>query len=114
MRRRAAAILDIGFVALVSGCGMLACSLLAGLGAPDFTSGVLATSALAVPTLTTYVGLLGATGVGTLGARMFEVEFLPRIDGPLDGSALLRRTVDYLGAEFTVLLPGGSGSSVRV
>ena len=63
----------------------------------------LALPALALSTALVYVTVLGATGVGTVGARLFSVEFLPRPQAPLRGDALARRSFAYLAAQVRAL-----------
>jgi transcriptional regulator with XRE-family HTH domain len=103
---RTAAILDAAVVLGISIAGVLICALLA--GGTTLTGLELAISffALATPTLVLYVGLLGAPGVGTVGARLLEVEFVPRVSGPVDGAELLRRTREYFRSVALALLTG--------
>jgi len=42
-----------------------------------------------------YFWLLGATGVGTLGAWLLDVEILPTLDGPMSLDSWLRRGIQY-------------------
>ena len=53
-----------------------------------------------------YVGILGATGVGTVGTYLFGVEFVEPPPAPLRGDVLVRRSLAYLRSEATALFKG--------
>lgn len=105
-RTRSAAMVDTAIVALLSACGVLLCVVLTGATAWDLASVAVAFLTLAVPTLILYLGLLGATGVGTAGACLLRVDLLPGLNGPLDGTLLVRRTFQYFCREAIALLVG--------
>jgi len=105
-RTRSAAMVDTAIVALLSACGVLFCVVLTGAAAWDLATVAVAFLTLAVPTLILYLGLLGATGVGTAGACLFRVDLLPGVNGPLDGTLLARRTFQYFRREAIALLGG--------
>lgn len=103
-QNRPAVAVDAAIVAALSASGVLVCVMLTGPGAWDFLSVGIAFLVLALPTLVLYFGLLGATGVGTAGACLFRADFVPRVNGPLDGAELLRRTWGYLRSEAVALV----------
>jgi transcriptional regulator with XRE-family HTH domain len=103
-RNRPAVVVDAAVVAVLSAGGVLVCAALTGAGEWDLPEVSIAFLALAVPTLILYFGLLGATGVGTAGACLFRVEFVPGVNGPVDGTLLLRRTCEYFRSEAVALL----------
>jgi transcriptional regulator with XRE-family HTH domain len=105
-RHRIAVAADMAVVTVISACEVLCSAVLVGVGAWSLLDAGLAFFALTVPTLILYVGLLGATGVGTAGARLFGIDFVPRPDGPIDGTELLRRTFEYFRSEGVALLGG--------
>jgi hypothetical protein len=65
---------------------------------------------LAALTMALYAGLLGATGVGTVGPKLFKVEFLPPPQAPVDCRELARRTGLYLTNQLRAFV-GGSDSA---
>src|SRR4051812_6623782 len=103
-RDRTAVAVDAAVVALLSGGGVLCCMALTGTAAWDVQDVSIAFLVLAVPTLILYFGLLGATGVGTAGARLFNIDFVAGVEGPVDGAALLRRTCEYFRSEMLALV----------
>jgi hypothetical protein len=103
---RAAVAVDFAVVAAISAGGVLACVGLTGSDAWAYSHLLAGLLALAASTLVLYFSLLGATGVGTAGSRLFGVDFVPRVRGPVDGTALLRRTRAYLRSEMVALVRG--------
>ena len=101
---RSAAAVDAAVVAALSVGGVLVCAALTGAGGWGLPAVSMAFLALAVPTLILYVGLLGATGVGTAGAYLFCVDFVPGVKGPVDGTLLMQRTCQYFRSEAVALL----------
>jgi Helix-turn-helix domain len=106
---RTAAMVDAAVVAALSAGGVLVCAALTGAAAWDLPAVGIAFLVLAVPTLILYFGLLGATGVGTAGACLFRVDFVPGIKGPVDGTLLMQRTCEYLRSEAVALLGTSTG-----
>jgi transcriptional regulator with XRE-family HTH domain len=109
-RTRTAVAVDAAVVAALSAAGVLVCAALTGAGEWDLPAVGIAFVALAVPTLILYFALLGATGVGTAGACLFRVDFVPGVKGPVDGALLMRRTCAYFRSEAVALL----GKPVRL
>jgi len=103
-RCRTAAVVDAAVVAVLSAGGVLVCIALTGAAVWDLRDAAIAFLVLSAPTLALYFGLLGATGVGTAGACLFGVDFVPGVKGPVDGAALLRRTCEYFRSEAIALL----------
>jgi hypothetical protein len=112
-RHRTAVAVDGAVVAVLSAGGVLFCMALTDTAAWDLRDISMAFLVLAVPTLMLYFGLLGATGVGTAGARLFGVDFVAGLEGPVDGVALLRRSCEYVRSEAVALL-GSPASGVLV
>ena len=114
-RNRTAVAVDAGVIAALSAAGVLVCAALTGPGAWDLPAVSIAFLTLAVPTLILYFGLLGATGVGTAGAWLFRVDFVPGVNGPVDGTLLMKRTCEYIRSEAVALLgkPARLGDSLR-
>jgi transcriptional regulator with XRE-family HTH domain len=106
---RPAAMLDAAVVLGIGTAGVLACAFFAGVRALTGLELAISFFAVTTPTLVLYFGLLGAPGVGTVGARLFEVEFLPRVNGPVDGAELFRRTGGYFRSVALALLTGKIG-----
>jgi hypothetical protein len=103
-RHRAAALTDALVVLAITALHLYGSAAAAGLDTwAVVRAAPLALPALVVSTVALYVGVLGATGVGTVGARLFGVEFVPRPRAPIRGDALVRRSLDYLLAEIRVL-----------
>jgi hypothetical protein len=103
-RYRAAALTDAAVVVAITGFHIAGSAVTVGVGAWEIVRAApVALSALMVVTTLVYFGLLGATGVGTAGARLFAVEFVSRPSAPLDVGVLLRRAVAYLRNEASLL-----------
>jgi transcriptional regulator with XRE-family HTH domain len=105
-RLRIAVAADAAVVTAISVAGVLFCASLSGVARWHLRDACTAFLVLFGPTLILYFGVLGATGVGTAGARLFHIDFLPRAPGPIDGVEWLRRTVEYFHSEFVALLGG--------
>ena len=108
-RYRIAAAIDAGLVTGIAAAGVLVCATVTGAGEWDVREICIALLALWCPTLTLYLGLLGATGVGTAGARLLRVEFVPCVTGPLRGTELVRRIREYFQSETLALVAGKIG-----
>ena len=72
----------------------------------------IASIALTVPTLVLYFALLGATGVGTVGARLLQVNFVTHVSGPIDGTELVWRVGEYLYSVARALFTGRAKSDI--
>jgi transcriptional regulator with XRE-family HTH domain len=103
---RTAAMLDAAVVLGISTAGLLVCAFFTGARALSVLELAISFFAVATPILVLYFGLLGAPGVGTVGARLLEVEFVPRVNGPVDGAELVRRTREYFRSVALALLTG--------
>lgn len=103
-QNRPAVAVDAAVVAALSAGGVLVCAALTGAGGWDLPAVGIAFVALAVPTFILYFGLLGATGVGTAGAYLFCVDFVPGVNGPVDGTLWMQRTCEYFRSEAVALL----------
>ena len=103
-RTRTAALVDAAIVTMLSACGVFVCVAITRDAGWDLEAMTIAFVTLAAPTLVLYFGLLGATGVGTAGACLFRVDFVPGVIGPIDGRLLLRRTCQYLHSEAVALI----------
>ena len=105
-RYRAAALTDALVVLAIAGAHLWSTAAAAGIDVRALVGAaapVLPALVAAIACL--YVGVLGATGVGTAGARLYGVEFVPRSRVPLDGAALVRRAVAYLRQEAKAIRP---------
>jgi hypothetical protein len=103
-RYRAAAMTDAAIVAAIAALHVGGSAAAAGVSFWALAGATpIALAALTLCTAALYIALLGGTGVGTAGARLFGVEFVPKPSAPLRGDALARRTIDYLRAETRVL-----------
>jgi hypothetical protein len=103
-QNRPAVAVDAAVIAALSVGGVLVCAALTGASGWDLPAVSIAFLALAVPTLILYFGLLGATGVGTAGAYLFCVDFVPGDKGPVDGTLWMQRTCQYFRSEAVALL----------
>jgi hypothetical protein len=108
-RYRIAAAIDAALVTGIAAAGVLVCATVTGAGEWDIREISIALLALWCPTLTLYLGLLGATGVGTAGARLLRVEFVPSATEPLNGTELVRRSRQYFHSETLALVAGRIG-----
>ena len=111
---RTAAAVDAAIVTGISAGEVLVCAALTGPGAWSALAVCIALLAIGVPTLLLYFGLLGATGVGTAGARLLDIDFVPRLNGPVDGTELLQRIRGYMRSEALALLTGKIACSTPI
>lgn len=110
LRYRAAALIDAAIVLAIAAAQLAGGVMVCGGSWDVAAAGLAALPALIAATGVLYVGILGATGVGTVGAYLFAVEFVEPPSAPLRGDALVRRGLAYLRSEAAALF---KGSEVR-
>jgi DNA-binding XRE family transcriptional regulator len=104
LRLLAAAVVDAAVVLAVGAIHIVVSAAVTGVTPWEVVRAApVALPALIVAAVVLYVGVLGATGVGTAGAWLFNVDFVPPPHAPLDGDELARRFLRYLRRE--VLAP---------
>jgi transcriptional regulator with XRE-family HTH domain len=101
--------IDAGLLLVLNGAIVLVCAAACGtepfhlLGAAPGSMSVLCGTTAGL-----YFWLLGATGVGTAGPRMLDVEILPRLHGPIALNLLLRRGAAYVAREVELMFVSAS------
>ena len=106
LRYRAAALVDTAIVLAISATQLTGGTMVSGASWNVLVAGLATLPALVAATSVLYVGILGATGVGTVGTYLFGVEFVEPPPAPLRGDALVRRSLAYLRSEATALFKG--------
>lgn len=100
-----AAAVDAGVVLLIAATITIACSVVCQMMPAALVKSAPAPFALVCATpVILYFWILGATGVRTAGPWLFDLEILPRSDGPLSLHAWARRGLSYVLRELRFAL----------